>query len=125
MIEIFGGNVKDYPGAKRRFPGKRKREVTVSVRMYYGIGKHYWVSVKEKDNPIWDGEHWRTCWDDFEGRGRIESQSFLSMVSAQQWLESLKKKEFPKKTHKWMPIDFSGITEVDEKNWLGILKEGD
>jgi hypothetical protein len=96
--------------------------------MYYGLGKHYWVSMHEEDNPIWDkeGKGWRSCWDDtYENKGRIESAPFLSMISAKQWIERMQKEMFPKKTHRLMPIDFGGISERDEQKWLGIYKEGD
>lgn len=124
---FFGGNIKDYPKARRLFPGKKKRHVSVSVRSYYGIGKHYWVTMKEEGNPIWDTKEkaWRECWDDTIGRGHIESKSFLSMVSAKLWIERISKTLFPRKTHVIDLLDFSGLTEVDEKHWLGIYKEGD
>ena len=124
---ISGGNIKDYPNAKRKFPGRTKRHVRVSVRMYYGIGKHYWLTLHEEDNPIWDSKEkaWRECCDDLKKNGHIESEHFLSMVSAQDWLEKIINKLFPAKTHIIDAIDYSGITEEDEKNWLGILKEGD
>jgi hypothetical protein len=124
---IGGGSIKDYPNAKRKFPGRTKRLVRISARMYYGIGKHYWITMHEENNPIWDAKEkaWRECWDDLKKNGRIESQSFLSIVSAKLWIEEVAKKYFPKKTHKLQDIDFGGLTEEDEKRWLGIYKEGD
>lgn len=126
-MEIYGGHIKDYPKAKRRFPGKTKREVSISARSYYGIGVHYWVTMKEEDNPVWDAKEksWRHCWDDIEARGHIESESFLSMVSAQQWIAKMQKKYFPPKTHTLRGVDFGGLTEADEQKWLGTYKVGD
>lgn len=127
MNLIYGGNIAHYPGARRQFPGRKKRRVSISARSYYGIGKHYWVTMHEEDNPIWDTKEksWRICWDDFEGRGAIESKSFLSIVSAQGWIKEVQKKQFPTKTHVVDAVDFGGLTEADEQKWLGIYKEGD
>jgi hypothetical protein len=127
MFDIGGGHIKDYPNAKRRFPGKTKRHVRISAQMYYGIGKHYWVSMYEEDNPIWDAKEktWRSCWDDLEKNGHIESAPFMSMVSAQEWIKKIQRKYFPKKTHILDPIALGGLRESDEQKWLGIYKEGD
>ncbi len=127
MNWIGGGNIADYPNARRRFPGREKRLVSISARMYYGIGKHYWVTMTEEGNPIWDAKEkaWRTCWDDLQGNGAIESKSFLSMVSAQQWIIAMQKKMFPSKTHTLGAIDFGGLSEDDEQKWLGGYKVGD
>jgi len=127
VMFFMGGYIKDYPNAKRKFPGKTKRRVSVSARMYYGIGKHYWVTMHEEDNPIWDAKEkgWRECWDDLKKNGRIESAPFLSIVSAQSWIKTMTKKYFPAKTHTIGAIDFGGLSEGDEQKWLGIYKEGD
>ena len=127
MISFFGGHIKDYPKAKRKYPGRTKRKVEVSARVYYGIGMHYWITLHEEDNPIWDakGKGWRSCWDDTEGRGAIESSPFLSMVSAKEWIAEQVKTQFPKKTHKIGAVNFGGLSEGGEKKWLGIYKEGD
>jgi hypothetical protein len=127
MRLIGGGNIKDYPNARRKFPGRAKRHVRISACMYYGIGKHYWVTMHEEDNPIWDAKEkaWRKCWDDLKKNGHIESQAFLSMVSARGWIEKMQKKYFSKKTHVLDPIDFGGLSEEDEQKWLGAYKDGD
>lgn len=127
MKLIGGGHIKDYPKARRMFPGRKKRLVKITAKVYYGLGHHYWITMHEEDNPIWDAKEraWRTCWDDTDGRGAIESKSFLSMVSAQQWIRATQKKMFPTRTHKLGEIDFGGLTEEDEKLWFGIYKEGD
>jgi len=125
----YGGNIAELPKPRRRRYGTRKREkrpVKVSVHKYYGLGQHYWVSLHEDDNPIWDKKEkgWRFCWDDNEGKGRIFSEPFLSMLSAQLWIEEMVKTEFPKK-HFELNTNLNGLTEEDEKVWFGTYKEGD
>jgi len=126
----FGGNIAEFKKPYKRKYGpksKLKRPVRVSARKYYGLGQHYWVSLHEEDNPIWDAKEkgWRLCWDDAEGRGRIFSKSFLSMTSAQLWIEKLVRKEFPNKHFKLDKPDLNGLSDDDEKIWFGHYKEGD
>jgi hypothetical protein len=132
MRLIGGGNIKDYPGAKRKFPGRKKRTVHVSIYKYYGIGQHFHVSLSEEDNPIWDVKEksWRTCWGDFKGKGRFEFTTARSLLSVKAWIEETIADKFPPKTHKIEKFDLNGITEEDEKKWNKTFrrdqfKEGD
>jgi len=47
------------------------------------------------------------------------------MISAQAWIDEMLKTKFPPKTHKRGTLNLSGISESDERKWLGIYKEGD
>ena len=134
-ISYFGGHIKDYPNARRMFPGKKKRLVSVSIHKYYGIGAHFHVTLSEENNPIWDAKEkgWRECWDDTKAKGRIEFTRAQSLTSARAWIEKTMAKEFPPKTHRLDRTDLAGITEEDEKRWNEVmgraltrpLKEGD
>jgi hypothetical protein len=85
----FGGFFKDYPGAKRLFdePGY-KPKIHIGIRKYYGIGNHYWVTVQEEYNPIWDGQGWRVCWDDPLKR-RDFTDAFNTKKQAEKWLKEI------------------------------------
>jgi len=74
-----GGHLEEISKPHTRFfPNPyRKRKVTVTISRYYGIGLHYYVSLQEEDNPIWNGEAWQTAWDDKEGRGRTDTDLFF------------------------------------------------
>jgi len=124
-----GGYLAELPKPwKRMFPGRSKRRVSVSIYKYYGLGQHYWVSLHEEGNPIWDRANkcWRSAWDDKsdDTKGRLFSRRCLSLVSARSYVEKIQKKFFPNKTHK-LDVNAVNLSEPDEKVWLGIYKEGD
>ena len=124
---IFGGYLKEIPKPhKRKFEDKRrKREVTVTITMFFGVGKHYYVGIREEDNPIWDStveEHgpigWHHAWDDDGKNGERFSERFTIKEDAERYIKKKFKKHFPKKTHK-LVLDLIGETT----QWF--YKEGD
>lgn len=100
-MSVFGGKLADLPKPHRRFydDKRRKRPVRISV-IVYSIGKHYWTTLHEEDNPIWDEKEqdWRTCWDDAAARGRIQSKRCNSLVESGRWVRHMKNLVF--KNHK-------------------------
>lgn len=116
----YGGLVPDNP--IRMWPKcQRKRRVTISIIMFYGIGQHYWVSLKEDGNPVWNTEegYWFEPWSDRdpEGRGkRLDTQKFNTLIEAKRWIAETLAKEFPKKTHTY-------YNSNTYKRWY--YKEGD
>ena len=72
----YGGTLDDIPLPHiRRWPNENKedpRPVTVRIMKFWGIGSHYYVSVDEHDNPIWNSK--KKCftqpWTDPGGKGR-------------------------------------------------------
>ena len=127
----FGGHLSELPKPHfRRFGPhrKEKRPVKVSVHRYYGIGQHYWVTLREEENPIWDAEigGWRQCWDDDKSKGRIESEQFLSLTSATLWVRKMQKKDYPPSRYKLSTnVSCTNLVEDEEKVWFGHFKEGD
>lgn len=72
---MFGacGSIEDAPHPVQRYwPGApKKRRVDVTIMTYDFGGHHYFVSIQEEENPVWDGiEHWASYPDDVECRGR-------------------------------------------------------
>ena len=93
---LTGGYLKDLPlPHRRKFPGEELRSVWISVSRYSAVGGcHYYVSIREENNPIWDprtnGERnsdflgtaygdkivgWHRAWDDEEGNGKAGESS--------------------------------------------------
>ena len=78
----YGGKFEEIPEPHVYFwpASQTKRKVTVKIMRYYGYGPHYHVSMREEDNPIWDGRTdeyheggptgWVTPWDSYPGKGR-------------------------------------------------------
>jgi hypothetical protein len=97
----YGGHMKDYPGARRLYTatGRRKRPLELSI-IVYSIGTHYWTTLQEADNPIYDKveKSWRMCWDDKEGKGRIESRQCRNILESQRWVRRMTRYVF--KNHK-------------------------
>jgi len=68
------------------------------IAQYTGIGKHWFVSLKEEDNPIWDVQEdgWRIAWDDTEARGRyFDGPKSLSYGWAHTWAKQMIARHFP------------------------------
>jgi len=87
--ETYGGMRADQPpGQYRWFDDKRRvREVRVSIRQYM---VHYYVTLREEDNPAWDEaeQTWRVCWDDPpEVKGREESTKKNTWDEARAWAD--------------------------------------
>ncbi len=124
-----GGKLKEVPKPWVRWydTHKAKRPVEVTVMGFWGIGRHYYVTLKEDWNGIWNGkeECWQECWDDDKARGRQFDSKFDNMVLAAEWVRKIQQKHFPKKTHK-LSQDWNNLHEkADKKVWYGMFKEGD
>jgi hypothetical protein len=80
-IRVTGGHIKDFQHLSpftRKFPNRySRRKVKVTISRYYGYGPHYYVTIQEEDNPIWDGKEWRMCWDDKEGKGISDTDLYF------------------------------------------------
>lgn len=110
-----GGYFEDLPKpwVFRFGPGSPlKRQVNVSVHRYYGIGQHYWVSIDEEDNYIWDAKEkvWRHPWgktktgeDDWQNgkliKGQLFSRPCLSIALAKSYVRHTLNRFFPETTH--------------------------
>lgn len=84
-----GGHLVDLslPHVRRFDDKRRKRHVYVEIHTWRGLSlgaKHWYVSVREEDNPIWDEaeQTWRVCWDDKEACGRTIRIEVLKQDSA-------------------------------------------
>ena len=107
---ITGGYLKNTPKPyKRRWPDEeQQRGLSIRIVRYYGIGRHYYVSVEQEANPIWDagdaadwgrpGEPhgWTVCWDDEEGKGKLlSSGQFDTHLQAMNWIQDIVLPQFP------------------------------
>ena len=96
---IIGGTLGEIPEPhKRKFSDKRrKRRVTVSVSVYSGIGHHYWVRLREEENPIWDSssDDWRIAFDDKDAHGDSISKPFDTSMQARAFVYDEIAKKFP------------------------------
>lgn len=76
-----GGYLNEIPEPHiRKFPNPySKRKVKITVSRYYGYGIHYYVSIREDDNPIWNSERnlWTRAWDDKEGEGKTDTDLYF------------------------------------------------
>lgn len=103
----FGGNIAEVPKPHVRFyaNSRRKRSVELNITRFAGFGVHYYATVQEVFDPVWDGrpEHgcWRECWDDAMGKGQRFSEVFNTPGAAERWLRQILAKHFPKRSHKY------------------------
>jgi len=89
------------------FPGRAKRRVRVRIRLYSGIGRHYYAHITEDSNPIWctgrhdftEPGHWHEAWDDAGKNGLDFTQKFDAECWAQKWIREIITQHFPSKTH--------------------------
>jgi len=116
---ITGGYLKDVPlPHKRRWPGeKRQREVHAQIARYVGaMGRHYYASIQEERNPIWDTSDafgrpgvagWVCCWDDEGCKGKqLFTEKFDTHVQAMGWVKRMMTEHFP--DHELIVDDYSG-----------------
>jgi len=108
----YGGWLKDVPKPHRRFydDRRRKRSVEVSVSRFWGQGDHYYVTLRQDDNPIWDAtdDFWILAWDDHDkGEGLRLSRKFANRVFAQEWIDEQMAKYFPGHKLLWLEENVS------------------
>ena len=107
---LTGGHLKDIPKPHHRmYPcknGKRPLRITV---MRYSCGVHFWVTITEDDNPIWDTSAydgtwggsegqvigWHSAWDDKEGKGRAFSEQCNTPREARIYIAKVLRENFP------------------------------
>ncbi len=129
--EFGGGHLAELPKPHFRRYGKHRKElrpVRVGVHKYLGLGQHYYVSLSEADNPIWDAKEkgWRLCWDDSGGKGELLHNRFGSLTSATLWVRTQAKKRFPASRYKLSAdVSYTNLEESEEQTWFGHFKEGD
>lgn len=121
-----GGYISELKEPHHRwFPhGRQKREVTVTISTYQGMcpgAKHYYISLREEDNPIWDGfnHQWTMFWDDKIGEGRKLETKKNSEEEARAWALKTFQEEFNPKTHK-LASEYGRY----KPKWM-YLREGD
>lgn len=113
----------------RKWPNARKkRRVTVTQTVFYGIGHHTYVTLREEDNPIWSMEpdpigdskllkgRWIEPWKDTEGDGLQISERCLTALDAARWIRNTFAALFSEKTHML-------VHEHGERKWF--YKDGD
>lgn len=111
---LWGGYLREIPKPhKRKWPESReKRTVNISCSIYSGIGKHYYVSILEEDNPIWNAkrEVWQKAWDDKKGKGKsFGTRSFDSHRQAMDHIRKILAENFSPETH-WFYENSTGET---------------
>jgi len=105
----MGGEIEDIPEPRVwYFPHyPYKRNVRVNITLYSGMGVHYYASVEEEDNAVWDpgwrkGEGgWTRCWGCDEKKGLRFDQQCNTAEEAERWVRETLRKKFPRKTHKY------------------------
>ena len=116
---IIGGDLKEVPPPLvRMFPGPRRRRVRVSIDRYDGIGVHWYVSIEEEPNPLWDSNEdaWREAYDDPGRAGKSFHGRLGSRSGAYEWVKRTCLANFGPKTH-----EVSNCTRVPK--WF--YREGD
>ncbi len=118
----FGGTLNDIPKPHiRKFYDYGKRRVRISI-MRYSMGLHYYVSIEEEDNPLWDTSNpkkplWRVPWKDNKGKGISIGKQFNTVLAAEHFMVQTLKKQFSKSKYRY---DF----ETKETEFI-YSKEGD
>lgn len=108
----MGGNLADIPEPHiRLYPNPHnRRPVKVSISQFWGFA-HFWASLTEAENPIWNGtlhgpswgKHyenkvigWQLSWDDDEGKKVRRFEKECNTESeARRFIASTLKKHFP------------------------------
>jgi len=105
---IYGGKLKELTKrpCKRKYPGKEKRSVDISISRFSGIGVHYFVSIREEYNYIWDKKEktWRQPWSSYKdkkGRGQTFISKFNTYREAARYVKEIIAEHFSTKTHKY------------------------
>lgn len=95
---MLGGYLKDVPhGALKRRKFKSDnigRYLSVSLTKYTGVGQHYYVSVREESNPLWNekDQRWQKFWDDTEADGFSDHNRFNTLKQVEQYFKKIKRK---------------------------------
>ena len=110
-ISSHGGRFEEIPlPIVRLFADKRrKREVTVHIGIFSGVGMHYHVDIREENDGLLDRSIdppyrkkpvWRECWHDQGAKGMMCWKKFNSVADAARYVKRIWNKEFSDKTHK-------------------------
>lgn len=99
-VGVMGGKYQDLQRPIRRFWRWRDVPVHVVILKHYGVGVHWWVTVRQERNPIWGRgrEHWTWIepWDDPTAyRGGVHTKSFRDITKAENWAKRVCRKHFP------------------------------
>lgn len=127
---IFGGHLKDIPEPHKRYfaDKRRKRKVTVTISKWKGVGKHWYVTMIEEDDAIWDSRvtgmwsdktkpnGWTRPWDRSESDGRVFSGSFEVYKKAGECVMEMVANHFPAETHRL-------VRAFTDEKWF--YREGD
>lgn len=109
-----GGYLKEIPKPHKRYfdDRRRRREVTIHITIYQGIGMHYHVTLSEEDDSIWNissSEYyedevvgWQTARDDDRSKGESISEKFNTPRQAEAFVRKTLRRRFPRKTHKYV-----------------------
>jgi len=96
----FGGNLSDIPLPHRRYfdDKRRKREVRIILQTYFGIGTHYYIDLREEENPVWNpiDKVWQESWHDKDAKGLTFMGRFDTKQKAINWAYKMIQKHFPK-----------------------------
>ena len=127
-----GGHLADLPKPHIPLYSKHsqklgvRRPVHVSIMVFYGLGRHYYVDIREEANAFWDsrtdpvfrtGPHWARPWRlDPKHAGRSEHGRFDNMLDATRFVREVVKKYFPKTTH---------IVSDEQQRTRWFYREGD
>ena len=119
-MSLYGGKLKEIPKPwKREFPSKtKKRRVELDIYTWRGSfpgAIHWHVDLNEEANLIWNKKikDWQRAHDDKEAKGRsFHIADLLSLVAAQDWVQGIRLKNFPTKTHVLIDKDGTG------KRWI-------
>lgn len=109
-MAIIGGKMRDYPHPhKRKWPeSSERRRVRIEFTDWSVSigGRHISLKIKEEHNYLWDGEHWRECWDDLDGQGFELETKFERYEDAVKVAKAIVRIMFPDKAR--YDIDWSG-----------------
>lgn len=118
-MTISGGYLEDIPKPHhRKWPtSTERRRVDIKIYTWRGTSlgaEHWYVEIKEEDNPIWDRRThaqsmgyeptsdylrkicgWTRPWDDKNGRGRrVTAPDLYTLVDAIAWTEKTLERRF-------------------------------
>jgi hypothetical protein len=127
ITTVMGGKWKDVPKPYQLYYPRTdggKRGLSVGVHKYYGVGVHFYASVREADNYVWDSAEnvWRRPWDANDGNklypsleGKDFSDKFDTHTEARNFVNKILKREFSPGTHE--VTDGSGVGKISDFKW--------
>ena len=116
----LGGYLKESKVSEpyKRYHDDHPIKVNITVLKFHGIGIHYYCTIKEEPNFIWEEESqtWTEFWDDPYKLREFQNGNFLTVEDARKWIQETLNENFE-------PGTYFVSEENNDDTWF--YKDGD